>query len=62
MPIQPNPDTHCTRCGEVLSEYHHCWQCHYPPMDPKQDATYCDGKCGVCMCQSTPSPQATATK
>jgi hypothetical protein len=37
MPAQPNPDTHCTSCGEVLSEYHHCWQCHWPPMDPKQD-------------------------
>lgn len=38
--MQPtlNPDTHCTSCGEPLSEYDHCWQCHYPPMDPKQDA------------------------
>lgn len=34
---QLNPDTHCTRCGEVLSEYHHCWQCHWPPMDPAKD-------------------------
>jgi hypothetical protein len=32
-----NPDTHCTSCGEVLSIYHHCWRCHWPPMDPKQD-------------------------
>jgi hypothetical protein len=34
----PNPDTHCTSCGEVLSIYSHCWKCHWPPMDPKQDA------------------------
>jgi hypothetical protein len=33
-----NPDTHCLDCGEVLSEYGHCWQCHWPPMDPAQDA------------------------
>jgi hypothetical protein len=38
MPTQPNPDTHCTSCGEVLSLYHHCWSCDYPPMDPAQDA------------------------
>jgi hypothetical protein len=36
--MPPNPDTHCTSCGEVLSEYHHCWQCYWPPMDPAQDA------------------------
>lgn len=23
----PNPDTHCTSCGEVLSIYDHCWKC-----------------------------------
>jgi hypothetical protein len=34
----PNPDTHCTSCGEVLSIYSHCWKCQYPPMDPAQDA------------------------
>jgi hypothetical protein len=37
-PTTPNPGTHCTSCGEVLSIYGHCWQCEYPPMDPKQDA------------------------
>ena len=31
-------DTHCLNCGEVLSQFGHCWQCHYPPMDPAQDA------------------------
>jgi hypothetical protein len=35
---QRNPDTHCLDCGEVLSIYSHCWRCHWPPMDPKQDA------------------------
>jgi hypothetical protein len=34
----PNPDTHCTSCGEVLSIYRHCWRCHWPPMDSAQDA------------------------
>lgn len=63
--MQPtlNPDTHCTSCGEPLSEYDHCWQCHYPPMDPKQDAApapYCNGQCGVCMCISSHST-STAT-
>jgi hypothetical protein len=24
-------------CGEVLSLYGHCWNCHHPPMDLKQD-------------------------
>ena len=38
MPTQPNPETHCTSCGEVLSIYHHCWRCHYPPMDSAQDS------------------------
>ena len=38
MPTQPNPDTHCPECHEPLSEYGHCWQHHWPPMDPKQDA------------------------
>jgi hypothetical protein len=38
MPTTPNPETHCTTCGEPLSTYGHCWQHHYPPMDPKQDA------------------------
>jgi hypothetical protein len=33
-----NPDTHCGECGEYLSRYGHCWQCHYPPMAPAQDA------------------------
>jgi hypothetical protein len=37
MPTNPNPDTHCTTCGEILSVYGHCWQHDYPPMDPKQD-------------------------
>jgi hypothetical protein len=37
MPTTPNPDTHCTTCGEPLSEFDHCWQHHYPPMDPAQD-------------------------
>lgn len=35
----PNPDTHCPECHEPLSEYGHCWQHHWPPMDPAQDAT-----------------------
>gem|GEM_PF-6485390 len=34
-----NPDTHCPECHEPLSEYGHCWQHHWPPMDPAQDAT-----------------------
>jgi hypothetical protein len=34
---KPNPDTHCTTCGEPLSLFGHCWQHDYPPMDPKQD-------------------------
>ena len=34
----PNPETHCQACGEPLSIYSHCWQCEYPPMDPKQEA------------------------
>jgi hypothetical protein len=51
MPL--NPETHCAQCHEPLSLYSHCWQCEYPPMDPKQQAApYCDGKCGVCLCQS----------
>jgi hypothetical protein len=33
-----NPETHCGECGEFLSSYGHCWQCHLPPMDPAQDA------------------------
>jgi len=37
MPTTPNPDTHCETCGEPLSIHGHCWQHHYPPMDPKQD-------------------------
>lgn len=55
----PNPETHCPTCGEPLSEFHHCWQCHYPPMDPKQDAAQATtvgtkphhipcGECGAC--------------
>lgn len=58
-----NPDTHCQACGEVLSEYGHCWQCHWPPMDPAQDkapAPYCNGQCGICSCISSPQA-ATAT-
>jgi hypothetical protein len=35
----PNPDTHCITCGEPLSIFYHCWQHHYPPMDPAQDST-----------------------
>jgi hypothetical protein len=63
---QLNPDTHCLDCGEVLSEFLHCWQCHWPPMDPAQDKAapqpYCNGQCGICSCQVTPSNQpATAT-
>lgn len=38
MPQPVNPDTHCPSCGEVLSAYGHCWQHHYPPMDPSQDS------------------------
>jgi hypothetical protein len=34
----PNPETHCTTCGEPLSLFGHCWQHDYPPMDPAQDA------------------------
>lgn len=37
MPTTLNPDTHCLDCGEPLSEYSHCWQHHWPPMDPAQD-------------------------
>jgi len=47
---QPNPDTHCPTCHEPLSAYAHCWQCHYPPMDPSQDAN------------PSPQPQATEAK
>jgi hypothetical protein len=47
MPTNPNPETHCPTCHEPLSEFGHCWQCK-----PKQAAPYCDGKCGVCLCQS----------
>ncbi|MBJ6145722.1 hypothetical protein [Hymenobacter sp. BT559] len=39
QPTTLNPETHCLDCGEVLSEYGHCWQHHWPPMDPAQDAT-----------------------
>jgi hypothetical protein len=38
MSTTPNPETHCTSCGEVLSIFYHCWRCHWPPMDPAQDA------------------------
>lgn len=57
-----NPDTHCAECGEYLSRYGHCWQCHYPPMDPALDkaAAYCNGQCGICSCISSPQA-ATAT-
>jgi hypothetical protein len=34
----PNPETHCTTCGEPLSLFGHCWQHDYPPMEPAQDA------------------------
>jgi hypothetical protein len=37
MPAFSNLDTHCQACGEVLSVHGHCWQCHYPPMDPALD-------------------------
>jgi hypothetical protein len=37
MPTTPNPDTHCPECHEPLSEFGHCWQHHWPPMDPAQD-------------------------
>ena len=37
MPTSPNPETRCPDCGELLSLYGHCWQHHYPPMDPAQD-------------------------
>jgi hypothetical protein len=39
MPTNPNPETHCQTCHEPLSEFGHCWQHDYPPMDPKQDAS-----------------------
>jgi hypothetical protein len=58
MPL--NPETHCLDCGEPLSEYGHCWQHHYPPMDPAQDkaqpAPYCNGQCGICSCIPSPQP------
>lgn len=56
----PNPETHCPKCSEPLSIYSHCWQCEYLPMDPKQEAPYCNGQCGICSCISSPST-ATAT-
>ena len=57
-----NPDTHCVHCGEFLSIHGHCWQHHWPPMDPAQDvaAPYCEGQCGICSCQSTHSPKPVA--
>ena len=60
MPTSPNPETHCTSCGELLSIYGHCWQHDWPPMDPREDAAVSPGEVAeyLHLINNLPAPAA----